>query len=156
MVLKAPVINDDGDADGQLNGRLDYRRWFLALAFLDHNHYPSLLRIHIRGTLANAKDDTLYFPRRRLTLYPSLRCYVFRMPDLDEEFQGPDEPSGWVQVEDLGADSLFLGLNHPLMGNLSEDLDLVGKSSWVYISDDRLTLRRRAEADWIGLQVSNV
>jgi hypothetical protein len=78
------------------------------------------------------------------------------MPDLDEEFQGPDQPSRWVQVEDLGADSLFLGLNHPLMGNLSEDLDLVGKSSWVYISDDRVTLRRRAEADWIGMHISNV
>ena len=73
---------------------------------------------------------------------------------MHEEFQGPDQPLGWVQVEDLGADALFLGLNHPLMGSLTDDL--VGKSSWVYISDDRLTLRRRAEADWIGLHISNV
>ena len=110
MKLKAPTINDDADEQG-INSR---RRWFLAVSH-HLNLDQSLIWIHIRGSLTTEEDTIISHHGQTVRVYPSLKCYVFLRPTFD----GPEEQlEEWDRIEDLGTCSIFLGLNHPLIGDL--------------------------------------
>ena len=117
--------------------------------------------IHIWGQGSTAQE-TINHGDQTLKVYPSLRCYIF-----ERQAKGSDPTKDeWVQREHLGYFSLFLGLNHPLIGHVDnvygphpQHLPL-GRSGYVYISHDSLDPAvcnlLSTPADWVRLPVSKL
>ena len=142
------MVNDN------VEGKFSRPLWFLAY------RATTLMVIHIWGPRTSTQE-MINHEGQTLRFYPSLRCYIF-----EREIHGHDTPSQVerVWIEHLGYHSLFLGLNHPLIGHVDNGVLYgphpqhlpFGRSGCVYIMRDRVGLARDTLADWIRLRVSNL
>jgi len=153
MILQPPIIHDGRYVDyGFCYQNVDSRpRWFLALTF--HNGgLPKLRWIHIRGQRAPSVVK-MSCDGQITSIYPYLQCYVFEREANNMNNHDSVDQADWVRIENLEK-SLFLGLNHPIMGHVDEGL-LAGRTASVYIAGDRLDVTTNVDADWVRVPLSS-
>ena len=115
MNIPPPILenfyNQGGDDDGDDHEHEDeqhrYTLWRLAT-----NSDGSPLLVCIQPTNdVTAKEESVVSHGRTLRTYSNTRCRVFGM---DTSVLAPT-PSPWYSIDSLGANSLFLGPNYPMM-----------------------------------------
>ena len=115
MNIPPPILenfyNQGGDDDGDDHEHEDEQRpytiWRLAT-----NSDGSPLLVCIQPTNdVTAKEAGVVSHGRTLRTYSNTRCMVFRT---DTSVLAPT-PSPWFSIDSLGANSLFLGQNYPMM-----------------------------------------
>ena len=115
MNIPPPILenfyNQGGDDDGDDHEHEDeqrrYTRWRLAT-----NSDGSPLLVCIQPTDdVTTKEAGVVSHGRTLRTYSNTRCMVFGM---DTSVLAPT-PSPWYSIDSLGANSLFLGQNYPMM-----------------------------------------
>ena len=121
------IYNQGGDEDDE--GR--YTQWRLATSD------GSLLLVCIQPTAdVTTKEAGVVSHGRTLRTYSNTRCMVFGM---DTSVLAPT-PSPWYSIDSLGASSLFLGQNYPMMVKgdpAAVDTALLPfmRSNYIYTSD---------------------
>ena len=129
------IYNQGGDDDGDDHEHEDeqdpYTQWRLA-TYSD----GSPLLVCIQGTANVTKEAGVVSHGRTLRTYSNTRCMVFRT---DTSVLAPT-PSPWFSIDSLGANSLFLGQNYPMMVKVDPtavDTTLLPfmRSNCIYTSD---------------------
>ena len=114
MNIPPPILenfyNQGGDDDGDDHEHEEeqnlYTQWRLAT-----NSDGSPLLVCIQGTADVTKEAGVVSHGCTLRTYSNTRCMVFGM---DTSLLAPT-PSPWYSIDSLGANSLFLGPNYPMM-----------------------------------------
>ena len=115
MKIPPPILenfyNQGGDDDGDDHEHEDeqnlYTQWRLAT-----NSDGSPLLVCIQCTeIVTTEGACVVSHGRPLPTYSNTRCRVFEM---DTSVLAPT-PSPWFSIDSLGANSLFLGPNYPMM-----------------------------------------
>ena len=105
------VCNQGGDDNGDDHEHEDkqrpYTQWRLATYF---DGSPLLVCIQCTQTITT-KEAGVFSHGRPLLTYSNTRCMVFRT---NTSVLVPT-PSPWFSIDSLGANSLFLGQNYPMM-----------------------------------------
>ena len=99
--------DDDGDDHEHEDEQCPYTLWRLAT---NSNGSPLLVCIQ-RTMLVTTEGARVVSHSRTLQTYSNTRCMVFGM---DTSVLAPT-PSPWFSIDSLGANSLFLGPNYPMM-----------------------------------------
>ena len=99
--------DDDGDDHEHEDEQRPYTLWRLAT---NSDGSPLLMCIHPTAGVTT-KEAGVVFDCRILRTYSNTRCMVFGM---DTSVLAPT-PSPWYSIDSLGANSLFLGQNYPMM-----------------------------------------
>ena len=115
MNIPPPILeifyNQGGDDDGDDHEHEDeqgpYIHWWLAT---NSNGSPLLVCIQCTQTVTT-EEACVGSHGRPLLTYSNTRCMVFRT---DTSVLAPT-PSPWFSIDSLGANSLFLGPNYPMM-----------------------------------------
>ena len=115
MNIPPPLLekfyNQGGDDDGDDHEHEDeegpYTQWRLAS---NSDGSPLLVCIQCTQTVTTEEAGVVSHGRPLLT-YSNTRCMVFGM---DTSVLAPT-PSPWYSIDSLGANSLFLGQNYPMM-----------------------------------------
>ncbi|XBI13975.1 hypothetical protein VPH35_140628 [Triticum aestivum] len=101
--IPAPVIIDGQD--------LTPLSWNLVP---DINDNQTMLLVHTRGVVTGEEVESPYL-ERGLRSYGTMRCLVFQLNGMVWNLAG----AHWERKHDLGAYSLFIGMNYPLMIELA-------------------------------------